>query len=177
MVAQGVEALEHEGVDASARSVRAAADMRYVGQHHEVTVEVALTDLDGEAGARRIESAFHARHESLYGFSSPGREMEVIGLRATVLGRREAPDLELASASQKGSSQKGLRRAWLPGGCSFAEVEVHDGGRLATGATLAGPILVERTTTTVLVPEGFDLSVDKLGSFVLRKARSSEVVA
>lgn len=177
MVAQGVEALEHEGVDASARSVRAAADMRYVGQHHEVSVEIALSDLDGDAGAQRIEDAFHARHESLYGFSSPGREMEVIGLRATVLGRREAPDLELISTAQTASSRKGARRAWLPGSRAFAEIDVHDGSRLPTETKLAGPVLVERTTTTVLVPEGFDLSVDKLGSFVLRKVRSSEVAA
>lgn len=169
MVAQGMAALAQEGVDPAARSVRAAADMRYVGQHHEVTVEIELADLDDDPGTERIEAAFHARHESLYGFSSPGRAMEVIGLRATVLGRREAPDLELGGSNGVGVSPKGTRRAWLPSAREFADVEVYDGSLLQVGKALSGPALVERTTTTVLVPEDFRLTVDPLGSFVLRR--------
>ncbi len=167
MVAQGTAALEREGVDPAMRRVRIAADMRYVGQHHEVTVEFPLAELDAADGAERIERAFHARHEDLYGFSSPGRAMEVIGLHATVLGGRAAPTLEASAAVADGSTVKGTRRAWLPTSRAFAELEVHDGDRLAPGVDLPGPALVERATTTVLVPEDFNLAVDTLGSLVL----------
>ena len=63
-------ALEREGVPPERRSVVAAADIRYVGQHHEVTVPFPLDDL---AEPSRIEEAFHRRHEELYGFASPGQ--------------------------------------------------------------------------------------------------------
>ncbi|MBS1894180.1 MAG: hydantoinase/oxoprolinase family protein [Actinobacteria bacterium] len=167
MVAQGTQALEREGVDPAMRRVRVAADMRYVGQHHEVTVEFPLAELDADDGAERIERAFHARHEDLYGFSSPGRAMEVIGLHATVLGSRAAPTLEASANVAGGSTVKGTRRAWLPISRGFAELEVHDGDRLAPGVDVPGPALVERATTTVLVPEEFNLTVDTLGSLVL----------
>ena len=85
LVEQGMAALEREGVSPERRSVVAAADIRYVGQHHEVTVPFPLDDL---AEPSRIEEAFHRRHEELYGFASPGRPMHVIALHATVLGRR-----------------------------------------------------------------------------------------
>jgi N-methylhydantoinase A len=167
MVAQGMEALEREGVEPALRRVRVVADMRYVGQHHEVTVEFPLAELDAADGAERIERAFHGRHEDLYGFSSPGRAMEVIGLHATVLGSRAAPALEAAANGAGGSTVKGTRRAWLPTSRAFAELEVHDGDRLAPGVDVPGPALVERATTTVLVPEDFNLAVDTLGSLVL----------
>src|SRR4029079_13157085 len=92
------------------------------------------------------------RHEQLYGFSAPGRPMEVIGLHATVLGRREAPELQQLAA-ESGDTLKGHRRAWLPTERRLEDVEVHDGHRLAPGQVVAGPAIVERATTTVLVPE------------------------
>jgi N-methylhydantoinase A len=174
MIAQGMEALEREGVEPGRRRARVAADMRYVGQHHEVSVEFALGDLDDDAGVARIEAAFHARHETLFGFSSPGRQLEVIGLHATILGDRDAPVLEQAATGVPGSSLKGRRRAWLPATRAFEELDVHDGSRLALGEAVAGPAIVERATTTVLVPEHFDLAVDALGSFVLSNDRSRE---
>lgn len=169
MIAQGQETLEREGVEPERRRTRLAADMRYVGQHHEVAVELTLADLEGEQAAQRIEAAFHARHEGLYGFSSPGRAIELIGLRATVLGARESVALELPAASRNGRSLKGARRAWLPSRRAFEQLDVHDGALLATGERLAGPAIVERETTNVLVPESFELAVDELGSFVLRR--------
>jgi N-methylhydantoinase A len=142
--------------------------MRYVGQHHEVEVEFGLSALEeGDAGLRRIERAFEARHEELYGFSAPGRPLEVIGLHATALGSREAPPLRRL-AGARGTTLKGHRRAWLPIERRTEELEVHDGHGLAPGQVIAGPAIVERATTTVLVPEHFTLSVDGLGSFILR---------
>jgi N-methylhydantoinase A len=174
MIDAGIAALEREGVEPERRRVRVSAAMRYVGQHHEVNVEFPLEALGEAGGSARIEAAFHARHESLYGFSSPGRPMEVIGLHATVLGERDAPPLERAGAEADGPSLKGHRRAWLPTTRAFGEVEVHDGERLAPGEAVDGPAIVERATTTVLVPERFALTVDPLGSFVLHNDRAKE---
>jgi N-methylhydantoinase A len=174
MLDQGLEALDREGVEESRRRARVSADMRYVGQHHEVSVDFPLSALEeGAEGLARIERAFEARHEELYGFSAPGRPIEVIGLHATVLGGREAPELQ-ALAGTSGDTLKGHRRAWLPTERRYEEVEVHDGHRLGPGQVVSGPAIVERATTTVLVPERFTLTVDRLGSFVLRNDRFEE---
>jgi N-methylhydantoinase A len=174
MLAQGAAALDREGVEEARRRSRVSADMRYVGQHHEVGVEFPPSDLEhGAEGMQRIERAFEARHEELYGFSAPGRPIEVIGLHATVLGTREAPELQQL-AGEPGETLKGHRRAWLPTERRLEQVEVHDGHRLAPGQVVAGPAIVERATTTVLVPESFTLTVDQLGSLILRNDRAKE---
>jgi N-methylhydantoinase A len=49
----------------------------------------------------------------------------------------------------------------------MVETPVYDGSALGAGATLAGPAVVELMNTTILVLEGFDLVVDRFGSFVL----------
>jgi N-methylhydantoinase A len=165
MVERGMESLEHEGVAPADRSAVAAADLRYLGQHHEVTVPFAVEDLtdDGLAG---IEQAFHARHEELYGFASPGRPMEVVNLHATVVGRRERRELA-APPSGAGAAEKGAREAYVPSTGRMESVPVYDGDRLTIGQRLAGPVIVEESTTTVVVPEAFDLELDTSGSFVL----------
>jgi len=165
MVARGLESLEHEGVEPPERRAFAAADLRYLGQHHEVTVPFAVEDLTPE-GRAGIERAFHARHEELYGFSSPGRPMEVVNLHATVVGRR--PRLELAAApGGAGAAEKGVREAYVPSTGRMETVPVYDGDRLAPARRMAGPVIVEESTTTVVVPEGYDLELDESGSFVL----------
>jgi N-methylhydantoinase A len=165
MVARGMESLEHEGVAPPDRAAVAAADLRYLGQHHEVTVPFAVEDLSDE-GLGRIEQAFHTRHEELYGFASPGRPMEVVNLHATVIGRRPRHELT-APAPGAGAAEKGVRNAYVPSTGRMESVPVYDGERLTTGQRLAGPVIVEESTTTVVVPEGFDLELDSSGSFVL----------
>jgi N-methylhydantoinase A len=165
MVARGMESLEHEGVAPQDRAAVAAADLRYLGQHHEVTVPFAVEDLSDD-GLGRIEQAFHTRHEELYGFASPGRRMEVVNLHATVIGRRPRHELT-APAPGAGAAEKGVRKAYVPSTGRMESVPVYDGDRLTTGQRLAGPVIVEESTTTVVVPQGFDLELDSSGSFVL----------
>ncbi len=178
MEALGAAALSAEGVPEERRTMRLAADMRYVGQHHEVIVPFSREELGDEEGLGRIVSRFASRHEGLYGFSSPGRPVEVINLRATALGRRGAPlDLVEPGQAEPGDlPRRGRRSIWLPTQRAFEAVETYDGDRLRPGHRLAGPAVVDEATTTVVVPEDFDLLVDRTGSFVLHR-RGLEVAA
>jgi N-methylhydantoinase A len=171
MVARGLEALEREGVEPEHRRALAAADLRYLGQHHEVTVPFAVEGLT-EAGLPGIEQAFHARHEELYGFASPGRPLEVVNLHATVVGRRPQRELrQPARAGAPAAPEKGTRDAYVPSTGRLERVPVYDGDRMQPGRRLAGPVIVEESTTTLVVPEGFDVELDASGSFVLEAAR------
>lgn len=170
MVAQGMSLLDDEGVTVARRSALAAADMRYVGQHHEVTVPFPIEDLSPE-GAGAIAASFHRRHEELYGFSSPDRLLEVVNLRAVVLGRTPKRALGSRAAAADGTPppQKGDRDAYNPSRARFERVPVFDGDLMLPGQRLSGPAIVEEATTTVVVPDGFDLVLDAAGSFVLRR--------
>ena len=178
MTRLGEAALEAEGVAAERVAVQMAVDLRYVGQHHEVVVPLEPTELDDEAGLHRIVIRFEQRHAQLFGFSSPGRPLEVINLRVTVLGRRRPP-LDLTEGAPADGGQlprRGSRRMYLPTTRAFEEVETFDGDLMRPGQRVAGPALIDATTTTVVVPEDFALLVDATGSFVLHR-RGLEVAA
>jgi N-methylhydantoinase A len=51
----------------------------------------------------------------------------------------------------------------------MAEVEVFDGERMEPGQRVKGPAVVELATTTAVVPDDFDLVVDRTASFVLHR--------
>ncbi|MCC6523776.1 MAG: hydantoinase/oxoprolinase family protein [Polyangiaceae bacterium] len=172
MTAEGDELLLDEGIPRGAAVHEVALDLRYLKQYHEVTVPVPaaeLAPLDRAAIARR----FHAEHDRLYGYelAGEGTGIELINVRVRALGRTEKPALpkRAAGGADPGHAGKGSRRAYVPARGAFAAVPVFDGHALRAGNVVAGPALVERTDTTVLVDEGWRATVDELGSYLVER--------
>ena len=67
------------------------------------------------------------------------------------------------------SARKGNRRVFLDEKAGAREVPVYDRSRLTHGHRLEGPALVESDQTTVLVPEGWSLTVDAYNNAVLEE--------
>jgi N-methylhydantoinase A len=67
---------------------RAAADCRYLGQSHALTV-----DWDPAAPEGALADAFHAAHEARYGDAEPGRTVEAVSLRLAAERPGTDPDL------------------------------------------------------------------------------------
>jgi N-methylhydantoinase A len=75
----------------------------------------------------------------------------------------------LSGAAADGA-RKGEREVWRPGG--WIPATVYDRERLAPGARLSGPALVEGVDTTIVVPEDFTLAVDGYGTAFLEAGRA-----
>jgi N-methylhydantoinase A len=163
---QGLASLEEEGVPPERQAVVASADLRYVGQHHEVSISFPPDDLER---LDRIEEAFHRRHEELYGFASPGKPLQIVNLHVAVLGRRASFGLEPPAGGAGEAPRRGPRKVYLRSTRSLEEVEVIDGDLMAPGQSAKGPVVVDTQTTTIIVPETFDLSFHTSGSFVLER--------
>ncbi|MBM4433561.1 MAG: hydantoinase/oxoprolinase family protein [Chloroflexi bacterium] len=166
MEQQAVEGLGAMGIARDAVAFTRTADLRYVGQFHEVEVEVPSGELSAAAMERAIEN-FHARHKALYTFNMPWQAVEFLTFhqKATVPRppfslRRVEPGGRDASAAVKRR-----RTAWF-GGVPI-ETTVFDGSKLRAGNVIAGPALIEETTTTVVVPPSFTVVVDEQRSYVL----------
>ena len=162
--------LTSDGIRPEKRRLEHAVDLRYLGQYHEVTVELpaaVLEDFDRDA----IAAAFHAAHDRLYGYHLAAEEtaIELVNLRLSAIGVTEKPPL--AAQPEMGPdpapAHKGRRRVFLPEARSFAEVPVFDGERLAHGMRIPGPAIVEQVNTTLFLPPGHDLACDGGGSFLV----------
>ena len=170
MRAQGRAALAAEGVAAERQVFRHALDLRYLGQYHEVTVEVPADLLD-RCDLAAIAELFHDRHDRLYGYAlrDEATPIELLGLRLAAIGRTAKPPLprQPRGGADCRSVTQGRRAVRLEGRDATIEVPVIDGERLRHGHSLRGPAIVESTNTSVLVPPGWRLEVDALGSCVL----------
>ncbi len=88
-----------------------------------------------------------------------------VGLQAVMPIARAPLEPQAPATTPSGSARKGERDVWRPGGAVTAVV--YDRDRLDPGAVLEGPALVDSVDTTIVVPEGFTLSVDEYATAVL----------
>src|SRR5207237_10235713 len=97
LASEGRRALERSSVPHGRVRSTYAADMRYVGQEHPVTVDLApavFTRRDREA----IKRHFDEVHLRRYGTNAPEERAEIVSLRATVTGMMKKPPLERIAA-------------------------------------------------------------------------------
>ena len=168
------ERLSREGVSDEDTTVHAALDLRYVGQWHEMTMAVDLP-LDLAA----VEEAFHNAHDRLFGFSNDDMPVELLAARLTAVGGTEPVPLPELSGHgvDLEAARVGERPAWSARARELVPAAVYDGHALGPGASLAGPALVELPTTTIVVPDDFDLTVDRFGSYVLYAGERGRALA
>ena len=145
--------------------VKHAADMRYVGQEHSVSV-----DIPGAAFATRdisaIKAAFDAVHVQRYGYASADELAEIVSLRLSVAGviakPRQAEDAGQAADGDDGLI--GMRPVDFGVLGGQVEAPVYDRARLRAHRVIDGPALIQEYASTTVLPPGDRLTVDLLGN-------------
>jgi N-methylhydantoinase A len=155
MSREGRAVLESSGLGRSEISYQRSADMRYMGQGHEVSVPLPAGVLE-EGHREPISETFERVYRSLYGRKGPDVPLEVINWRVVASG--PLPDIEFRlpmGASAQKSASKGSRQAYFPEQGGFVETPVYDRYALAAGETFNGPAIVEERESTLIVnPRG-----------------------
>jgi N-methylhydantoinase A len=155
MEADGRRLLETSGVPPAQISYRREADLRYVGQGHEIRVPLPDGWLD-HTSIPAITASFEEVYRRLYERLSQSVPLEIINWRITVSGpvpevRLQMPgtESEADQAVRKDLACKGSRSVYFPGG--FRDVAVYDRYRLLPGMHLTGPAIVEERESTIVV--------------------------
>jgi len=166
-VASALEALEAEararlrvaGVADAAMRVERSAEMRMVGQLHQIMVPLP----DGEINAARLPDIcerFIETYQRLYTRAIEGAEIELLSLRVRVVSPE--PEISISGAvgvaSGEGLALKGYRPAWFEG--SFHETPVYDRYRLKPNQSVPGPAIIEEREATTIIAPGDRLTVD-----------------
>lgn len=116
------------------------ADVRYAGQSYELTIAWPGGD-------------FHKEHQRVYGYSDPKRATQIVTLRVRATVRVEKPSLRVARPPRGSFGE--ARRLWVGG--KWCEV----------GASPHGPVLIADYGSTTLVPKGWSIRQDSVGSLIL----------
>jgi N-methylhydantoinase A len=151
MAAEGRKILENSGLTAAEIQYERTADMRYVGQGHEVSVALPHGILNDEH-LPQITAAFEEIYRGLYGRKGPDVPLEVINWRVIASGPRPEMNLKLPRKSSAGAQAcKGSRCAYMPESGGSVETAVYDRYALFPGATLDGPAIVEERESTLII--------------------------
>ncbi|MGE0555275.1 MAG: hydantoinase/oxoprolinase family protein [Gemmatimonadales bacterium] len=166
MAAEGRALLERSGVGPGEIAITREADMRYVGQGHEIRVPVSDTVLEGREDLLR--SAFESTYETLYGRLGPPVGIEIVNWRLVASGPRPEVHLELEAPSGKpAEARKGSRPAYFPEAERYLDTPVYDRYRLGAGAELLGPAIVEERESTLIVGPDARIRADRNGNLVV----------
>jgi N-methylhydantoinase A len=162
MEAEGRAILREAGVADGDVRFRRTAEMRYVGQGHEVEVELPGDALGAER-LRAVTDGFETAYRALYSRTPLGVAIEALNWRVVVTG--PAPDISIETGAGAGSggassSRKGQRRAYFPEAGGYTEVPVYDRYGLAAGMRLEGPAIVEERESTTIIGPGARIQVD-----------------
>jgi len=120
---------------------RRTADIRYVGQSHELSVEA-----DARLGER-----FHAAHELAYGYCDRERAVEVVNLRLAAV--HPSPRPHTLSAPKRQTPRQAPARI----------------ARAAVDGAMLGPTVITETTSTTVVPAGWRCDVLADGTLRLER--------
>ncbi|MBN2083499.1 hydantoinase/oxoprolinase family protein [bacterium] len=157
VVEKARHALDAEGIPRDRQIIESSLDLRYTGQSYEITVPV-VADPAAE---------FAQRHERLYGYRSPERELMVVAARARA--RAVPPELPPLEIPQRGGP--------LPAGlCQRIELRDQSGAYagvsvarddLLAGDCIVGPAVIREYSATTLVPAGWYGSLTTAGHIML----------
>ena len=152
MEAEGQALLEQSGVAPEHIHHQYVADLRYVGQGHEIQVPLAAGRLSNES-ASTITKAFEEVYLRLNARLSPSVPIEVINWRVTSSSPIPSLRLQVAEEQQTGASaaRKGSRPAYFPEFGGYHDTAVYNRYGLLPGASFSGPAIVEERESTVII--------------------------
>jgi N-methylhydantoinase A len=162
---EGLAALKEAGCAPANVTILVGADMRYVGQQHEVNITF---DADPRTArdATALSVRFEAAYRTLYGVNPSHVPIEIVTWRVTARG----PLIQLHSPEQAQTAHgapktKRLVQAWADG----QQADVYDRAALAVGQIIAGPAIIEERETTTAIPPGWTATIDPVGCIVATK--------
>ncbi len=144
------------------------AYMRYIGQGHEITVDLPVRPLDANDAAN-LQAGFDDAYTALYGRTIPGLDVEVLSWTLTLKSVVPEPERVHDVADRPAPEPRSRREVFDSATERTVEAPVYARAELEPGVTLQGPALIVEDQTTTVVSSGFDASVNALGYLVLER--------
>ena len=162
--------LASEALDPAGAMQEYLAEMRYLGQNHDLPVPLDAPGLDA-AGLDRLVDRFHAAHRRAYGHDMPDRRVEIVTLRLSTTVRRPSPPgwRDRREPSRLGEAVAARRPVWFAGP-GFVDTPVYARAQIPLDARFAGPAVIEQMDATTIVPPGAEAASDPAGNLLIRLA-------
>ncbi len=165
---EGREVLRAAGVAESEMVFTRKADLRHVGQGHEIIVSLPWDQLADISLETDLRSHFFAQYEAIYGHAHTHLDLEITTCRLNAAGPK--PQIALPEAEPGPDpieARKGFRGVYFTESRSYVDTPVYDRYVLGRDCTIQGPAIVEeRESTAVIGPSGV-ATIDRYANLVV----------
>ena len=164
--AEARRALEREGYGARKTRLQRFAELRYLGQSHELSVPWPEGRATRESLAE-LAARFEEEHERTYGHRGHDGVVELVNLHMVASGLPDRPRVAEKLDYRGGLSAKSSERRVYFGrdaGWQSARTMTRDA---LSRQGLPGPAVIHEFDATVLVPPGFSAALDRNANIVL----------
>ena len=164
-------ALAGEGFKPNQVEFRRYFTMRYRRQSAGVEIPAGWDRLNVKR-VTEMQSNFEKKYEELYGVGAGYTKagIEISEMRVDAVGKVAKPKLSAKrkSGASLGAARKSKRQVFFTRPeRKLIDTPVYDYARLAVGATVRGPAIVELPFTTTLVPPEHKVTVDRYMNLVM----------
>jgi N-methylhydantoinase A len=162
------------GIDKSAIRISISADLRYLGQAHELnvpllskgTADTGEPPLDSQT-ISQLAASFHTEHYRRYGHKASDESIELVALRVRAVGPPTQISLKRASKQQSLPCQIARAPAWFSVD-GPVNAQIIYSNQLNARTTVQGPAIALSEHTTTVVPAGRTARIDEQGNIILR---------
>jgi N-methylhydantoinase A len=169
------EILDGEQIPPDRRRIERSVDVRYYGQTPYLNLPLDEAP-DSRAAIDRLAEAYADQYEREFGYRLDAdiATVEIVNARAAAVGTSEPAEITLGGPEGQDAIPHGTRMVYFDEVGDFSETPVFGRGQLPTGASIAGPAIVEQMDTTVLIPPNSRARVDDRLNLVIHVESSVE---
>ncbi len=150
------------------------AYMRYVGQGWEIPVDLTQAEAD-EPVADSYQIRFETAYENLFGRTVEGLDIEITSW--AVKGSTDVPEpsnVDVVAGTTVATSS-GKRQLFDPSSGQYVNAQIVERSAFQTGHKIDGPALITERETSIIVPAGFDASMQSDGCLLLSQKSTATV--
>jgi N-methylhydantoinase A/oxoprolinase/acetone carboxylase beta subunit len=167
--AEGRKTLAEAGVAEQDMHFTRQADLRHIGQGHEIVVTLPYQKLEGVDLDRDLRPRFYEAYEAIYGHAHHHLGLELTTCRLTASGPR--PQIKLQQILTKDSPSteaiKGYRKAYFAELGGYVETPLYQRSKLSAGMSFEGPAIVEEIDSTAVIGPNTLVTMDTYANLVV----------
>ncbi|MEG1868397.1 MAG: hydantoinase/oxoprolinase family protein [Clostridiales bacterium] len=158
---EGEAELLRLGVEKQQQQFEVVLEMRYLGQHHEISVEWGSDSFNKD----EVDAAFHNVHKEIYEYAEYDQDWEIVDIRLSCFAaniHNQLFDFDKTKTKNKVKTVNG-KIFGVKG-----EIDVPIFGEGDLDKPIIGPSLVEFDYTTAVIPQGYVGVVEHTGILTIK---------
>ncbi len=161
---EAAKALANEGYSADRIQYLFELDMRFSGQDYEIPVQVPASL--GEDAREQLHKGFRDAYTAMYGYASNDAiECANVRLLARGIATKTLDFRDIQSTSNVSADAKRLsRKVYFNRESGWVDTPIIP--RALLDKEILGPVILESSDTTIVIPPGWRVSTDKVGSVI-----------